>query len=146
MTKQRIHVIPVGRPEPLHSADLGCWCCPLEKTTDLAIHNAKDGREKWERQGILDRDKQWILAYEDIKHSCDPCNCPGEDHQLENPHAIGTEGCCYTVVPKPLFTPDGKWDTQGYGVITTYSLEKQRFYTELRCGCWKALKGSENSI
>jgi len=32
----------------------------------MAIHNAKDGREKWERQGIIDQDKPWCLVYEDV--------------------------------------------------------------------------------
>jgi len=64
---QRVHVIPVGHPEPLHHCNMQCWCHPLPKEGgEIAIHNAKDGREKWERQGILDSDKRWALAYEDV--------------------------------------------------------------------------------
>lgn len=65
---QRMHVFPLGHPEPLHRVDLGCFCQPL--VTDaglLAIHHAKDGREKWERQGIIDQDKPWCVAYEDLE-------------------------------------------------------------------------------
>ena len=65
--KQRLHILPLGRPKPLHHASLACWCHPLPKEHgEMAIHNAKDGREKWERQGIIDQDKPWCLVYEDV--------------------------------------------------------------------------------
>ncbi len=65
---QRTHIIPLGHPEPLHHASLGCWCHPLQKENgEMAVHNAKDGREKWERQGIIDQDRPWCLVYEDLK-------------------------------------------------------------------------------
>lgn len=66
--KQRLHILPLGHPEPLHHASLECWCLPLAKERgEIAIHNAKDGREKWERQGIIDRDRPWCLVYEDVE-------------------------------------------------------------------------------
>lgn len=71
---QRVHIIPVGHPEPLHHCNAECWCHPLLKENgEIAIHNAKDGRERWERQGILDSDKRWVLAYEDVPNDevCD---------------------------------------------------------------------------
>jgi len=48
------HIVPVGNGEPLHFAGSHCWCHPIPDTEDatLIIHNAKDTREKWERQGI----------------------------------------------------------------------------------------------
>jgi len=67
--KKRVHVIPVGHPEPLHSAKLTCWCNPLEKTEEIIIHHAKDGREKWERQGIVDPERPWHLIYEDAPNA-----------------------------------------------------------------------------
>jgi hypothetical protein len=63
--KQRLHVFPIGHPEPLHHVVLSCWCQPLSADGGtIAIHHAKDGREKWERQGIIDQDKPWCVAYE----------------------------------------------------------------------------------
>lgn len=65
--KQRIHVFPVGHPEPFHHMELKCWCQPtVYESGKLAVHHAKDGREKWERQGIIDQDKPWHIAYEDV--------------------------------------------------------------------------------
>lgn len=58
-----IHVFPVGHPEPLHHVSADCWCHPLD-SNGIYIHHAKDGRERWERQGILDSDKRWCIAYE----------------------------------------------------------------------------------
>ena len=64
---QRMHIIPLGHPEPLHHANLGCWCHPTAKENrEIAIHHAKDGREKWERQGIIDQDRPWCIVYEDF--------------------------------------------------------------------------------
>lgn len=65
--KQVCHIIPVGHPEPLHTANAKCWCQPLEiEAEGIAVHHAKDGREKWERQGITDSEKAWIHVYENI--------------------------------------------------------------------------------
>lgn len=49
-----IHCIPVGNGEPLHEAHTLCWCHPVKdaESVNLYAHNAKDCREKWERQGI----------------------------------------------------------------------------------------------
>lgn len=67
MTNQRLHIFPIGVPEPLHHINENCWCSPLITDSGrLAIHHAKDGREKWERQGIINRDKLWCSAYEDL--------------------------------------------------------------------------------
>jgi len=66
--KQRPHVFPIGHPEPLHHVNLGCWCQPLsikEVGAEIVVHHAFDEREKWERQGIIDQDKPWCIAYED---------------------------------------------------------------------------------
>lgn len=67
MNKQRLHVIPLGVSEPPHHTTLDCWCQPLDTDSGtLAIHHAKDGREKWERQGIIDHDRPWCVAYENL--------------------------------------------------------------------------------
>lgn len=67
MKAQRQHVYPVGHPEPMHDITLSCWCHPLAADNGaIAIHHAKDGREKWERQGIIGRGGPWQIAYEDI--------------------------------------------------------------------------------
>lgn len=49
-----IHCIHVGNGEPLHECHTLCWCHPVKdpESTNLYAHNAKDCREKWERQGI----------------------------------------------------------------------------------------------
>ena len=67
ITRERIHVIPVGRAEPLHHAHECCWCFPLsEEGGRMLIHNAKDTREKWERNGLInvERDARWVLIYQ----------------------------------------------------------------------------------
>ena len=70
LMEQRTHIIPLGRPEPLHHASLACWCHPVEKDAgQIAMHNAKDCREKWERQGIIDQDRPWCLVYEDLPNA-----------------------------------------------------------------------------
>lgn len=64
---KKLHVIPLGGTEPVHHASIGCWCKPL--ITDvgtLAIHHAKDGREKMERQSITTPNSAWGHIYEDI--------------------------------------------------------------------------------
>jgi len=66
VSKQRIHVVPYGHPEPPHDAKESCWCLPLKESERLFVHHAKDCREKWERQGIIDQDKPWALVYENL--------------------------------------------------------------------------------
>ena len=61
--KQRVHIIPIGNQEPLHQASLECWCHPLEKE-GVVIHNAKDCREKLERQGVSGAGGPWCLICE----------------------------------------------------------------------------------
>lgn len=64
-TNERIHVLPLGGTEPLHFADSDCWCFPLAQVgSRLVIHNAKDTREKLERQGISDRARPWCTVLE----------------------------------------------------------------------------------
>lgn len=61
------NVIPVGGEEPVHLASVRCWCQPLIDQADpaLVIHHAKDGRERFERQGIADPENSWVLVYSD---------------------------------------------------------------------------------
>jgi hypothetical protein len=67
---QYTHIIPLGRPEPIHSANSSCWCHPVERDNGaIFIHNAKDCREKWERQGIIEQDKPWCLVYEGMPNT-----------------------------------------------------------------------------
>lgn len=61
--KKVIHTIPVGGGEPLHQADVKCWCFPLYREDGVAVHNAKDSREKLERQG-LKHGGMWALVVE----------------------------------------------------------------------------------
>ena len=66
--KQRIHVIPMGQSEPIHSVSMNCKCHPLpQENGRLAIHNAYDGREAQERQGIQDIKRPWCLVYEEVE-------------------------------------------------------------------------------
>lgn len=61
-----IHVIPVGGEEPLHRADLDCWCFPSSSPYEASVmrHNAKDCREAQERIGgiRITGNKGWILV------------------------------------------------------------------------------------
>lgn len=60
-----IHSIPVGNKEPVHVARASCWCHPIRDTEEpgLLIHNAKDCREKWERQGVDTGEQSlWVLV------------------------------------------------------------------------------------
>jgi hypothetical protein len=61
---RRIHIIPVGDPEPLHTATQDCLCHPLVESDGLVIHNAWDLREKWERQGYVHPRKAWVQIAE----------------------------------------------------------------------------------
>ena len=61
-----IHTIPVGGSEPVHHANPQCWCRPFPDHDEpgVIIHNADDGREKYERQGITEPGQHWILVFE----------------------------------------------------------------------------------
>jgi len=69
---ERIRVIPIGHPEPIHTAAQSCWGGPLMKAFgadergEILVHNAKDCREKYERQGIIDQEKPWMLVRESL--------------------------------------------------------------------------------
>lgn len=61
------HIIPVGGPEPLHVASRSCWCHPVPDTAapGILVHNAKDCRERWERQGLRpENDSAWVTILE----------------------------------------------------------------------------------
>lgn len=61
------HIIPVGGPKPLHVASGSCWCHPAPDTEapGILVHNAKDCREKWERQGLRpENDSAWVTIIE----------------------------------------------------------------------------------
>ena len=60
-----MHYIPIGNNEPVHEATGSCWCFPVEVHfedigTDVIQHNAKDVRERFERQGIFLKGAEWI--------------------------------------------------------------------------------------
>lgn len=58
-----LHVIPVGGNEPEHAHAESCWCNPLASEKGrLLIHHAKDGRERFERQGLVHWDCKWVVA------------------------------------------------------------------------------------
>ena len=62
-----IHTIPTGGDEPLHFADAKCWCFPTRNAEELGfvmIHNAKDCRERFERQGLEHNDLLWVMVEE----------------------------------------------------------------------------------
>jgi len=61
-----IHTIPVGGDEPMHQADCNCWCFPLNKGDGVAVHNAKDARERLERKGVQ-HDGKWVLILEAVE-------------------------------------------------------------------------------
>jgi len=58
MTKV-LHVVPVNDTK-VHAYELNCWCKPLAHTAvnergkrgTIVCHNAKDCRERFERQGL----------------------------------------------------------------------------------------------
>lgn len=60
------HVIPVGLEEPIHDASPKCWCHPLQDTESatLYIHNARDCRERFERQGLTHPESHWVTIGE----------------------------------------------------------------------------------
>lgn len=55
------HIIPVGGEEPVHHASWGCWCHPMHKD-GLIVHNAKDARERYERQNMTNPDLKWVTV------------------------------------------------------------------------------------
>lgn len=69
---ERIHVIPIGGIEPIHTAGESCWCAPLVQAFgvkgngEILVHNAKDCREKYERQGIINQDKPRVLVRQPV--------------------------------------------------------------------------------
>lgn len=56
-----VHVIPIDDIEE-HELHEDCWCFPLEGDEGEVIHNAKDCREKYERQGLAT--KPWTTEVE----------------------------------------------------------------------------------
>lgn len=75
MKAERIHIIPVGGIEPLHTATKDCFCFPVisnEGMGQLAVHNAKDLRERDERNGKADPSKVWVQILElvDVETAC----------------------------------------------------------------------------
>lgn len=62
-----IHCIPVGNAEPIHQCHTLCWCHPVQdsESKNLYVHNAKDCREKWERQGLdMPPQSLWVTVEE----------------------------------------------------------------------------------
>lgn len=65
--KRCVHVVPVGGNEPLHVISDLCWCHPLcEVDPNIITHNAKDTRERFERQGIKNPKLPWVCVIEDL--------------------------------------------------------------------------------
>ena len=68
-----IHCIPVGNGEPLHECHTLCWCYPVTDPASAHLygHNAKDCREKWERQGLeMPPLSLWVTVEEkDLAHT-----------------------------------------------------------------------------
>lgn len=64
-----IHCIPVGNGEPIHECHTLCWCHPVKdpESKNLYAHNAKDCREKWERQGLdMPAQSLWVTVGEKL--------------------------------------------------------------------------------
>jgi hypothetical protein len=63
-----LHCIPIGGEEPVHWALEHCWCHPLLCETDelggyqMFRHNARDCRERFERQGVWQAGHSWITT------------------------------------------------------------------------------------
>lgn len=62
---RRIHTIPLN-DKSLHSAQITCRCSPLLKDDGVAVHNAFDCREKFERQNIQNVSDGWVLIEENF--------------------------------------------------------------------------------
>lgn len=58
------HIIPID-DEEIHFAQSTCWCNPLVEKDGIVVHNAKDCREKYERQGRPVEGKGWVLIGEE---------------------------------------------------------------------------------
>lgn len=59
-----LHIIPVGNSEPVHDANIACWCHPLRQECTV-VHNAKDCREARERLNIsTGPESRWVLIGE----------------------------------------------------------------------------------
>lgn len=56
------HVIPLNDLLD-HGAYIGCGCNPIELEPGLWVHNARDGREKYERQDGQNRGG-WEIVFE----------------------------------------------------------------------------------
>jgi hypothetical protein len=56
-----LHNIPVGGIEPIHRADVSCWCHPLLIETQIMVHHAKDLREVKERKGTEADHQLWVI-------------------------------------------------------------------------------------
>lgn len=61
-----LHIIPCGGDEPVHWAHGGCWCFPTKHEEEFSVcaslvlmHNAKDARERYERQGLVLEGLSW---------------------------------------------------------------------------------------
>jgi hypothetical protein len=61
---KRIHIIPVGANEPVHTAHETCRCQPLLDEDGLMIHHAEDLREARERHDRNRPDEKWVLVEE----------------------------------------------------------------------------------
>lgn len=60
------HCVPVGGGEPVHTASAGCWCHPTPSYEHLTVvHNARDCRERFERQGLVNPGRPWVLVMEE---------------------------------------------------------------------------------
>ena len=55
---KRVHVIPLD-DEAMHSAQMKCWCHPIEVAFGVVTHHAKDCREAKERAGVVTH-KGWV--------------------------------------------------------------------------------------
>lgn len=61
--KVTLHIIPIGGKEPIHHANSRCWCNPFEGDS-VTTHRANDGRERLERQGIIQEGNAWATVAE----------------------------------------------------------------------------------
>jgi hypothetical protein len=55
------HIIPM-RDIKKHVISADCWCIPLMMDGYKCVHNAKDTREKYERQGRPLKNKPWKIV------------------------------------------------------------------------------------
>lgn len=64
----RNHSIPIGGKEPVHACNMRCWCFPVEYG-GVVVHNAKDARERFERQGLVNKSLPWAIIGEEVSLS-----------------------------------------------------------------------------